>query len=118
MGLIGWLNWLRFDSGVESIALWLMAVLKMILMGLSCGDLLLIPVHLFELCLSVAARLIVAWMTWMSIGGIAASMSSAGIGVVLIAPVMVRFALLSSFLIFSTQGLLSFIKGSNQIGEP
>ena len=59
-----------------------MAVLRIVLTGLSCGDeLLLIEVHLFELRLSMVARLIAAWMIWTSIGRIAASMSSAGLGV-------------------------------------
>ena len=85
---------------MESNALWVVADLRTVLTGLSCGELLLIEVHLFELCLSMVAWLIIAWMNWMSIDGIAASMSGAGLGVVLMAPIMARLALLSSLRIF------------------
>ena len=37
-----------------------MVVLRIVLTGLSCGELLLIEVHLFELRLSMVASLIVA----------------------------------------------------------
>ena len=60
-----------------------------------------IPMVFAIFCLFVIWYLNLCSCCWVSlIGGIAASMSSAELGVILIVPVMTRFALLSSFLIF------------------